>query len=328
MKKYLKKYLLILITLTLTANTACTKPPPPKELDKVSVRLKWLHSAQFAGLYVAEKKGFYRKANIQVDLEEGGIKVDEVEMVHKGINDFGIVGAHQLVIARTEGIPLTSIAVIFRKNPSVFISLKGSGIKKPQDFVGKRILYPPANISLASMMKLQGISMKELILVPPSYDLGLMERGEVDVWTGYLINQVITMRQKGYQVNIIYPDEYGVHIYGDAIVATEKLIEENPELVTKFLRATLRGWRYAIENPEESLDILSEYQLDIDREHALASLLIQIPLIQTGENDIGWMRDDVWLGMQNLLFDNGLISEKTDIDKAYTTEFLKKIYGK
>ena len=106
----------------------------------------------------------------------------------------------------------------------------------------------------------------------------------------------------------------------------KKIVEENPELVERFLRATLRGWRYAIENPDEAVTVTLQYDESLDEAHQRAVMEAQIPLIHTGEDQIGWMRAEVLEGMHQMLLEQELLDEPVDLEKVYTMEFLQRIY--
>ena len=312
--------------LAATLLIGCKGEVTKKQPDRVSVRLKWLHQPQFAGFYVADQKGFYAAENIAAVLEPGGFDIDRVGMVASGKNDFGVVAAPEIITRVAQGSPIKAIAVIFRRNPAVYFTLKDSGIVKPEEFVGRKILTFPNDYALPAMLAKVGVTMDQIVAVPPSLNLEPFFAGEVDVWTGYLINQVVTARKKGYALNLIFPDAYGVHIYSDTLIASDKLIEEKPDLVERFLRATIRGWRWAIENPKEAAMFVFEYSREKDKERLIAEMEAGVPLIHTGKDQIGWMEDKIWQGMHTLLINHGVIEKPVDIRQVYTTAFLEKIY--
>ena len=107
--------------------------------DAVTVRLKWFNQAQFAGFYVAQDKGYYKAAGLAVNIQPGGPDFPAVQMVTGGNEQFGVTGADQILIARSKGVPVVAVAVIYRRNPFVLFSLAKSGIKTPADFVGKKV---------------------------------------------------------------------------------------------------------------------------------------------------------------------------------------------
>jgi NitT/TauT family transport system substrate-binding protein len=240
---------------------------------------------------------------------------------------FGIAGADELILARAQGQPLRAIATIYRRSPVVFISLAGKGITRPEDFVGKQIRVP-ANVvpTLHAMMARVGVSPSEYTEVNLPSDLALFATGEVPVWGVYINSFVVTAQQAGYQLNIIFPDDYGVHFYGDTLFTTDDLIATNPDLVLRFLRATLKGWAYAFENPNDVPAMVQKVQADADATVELARMTASIPLINTGEDHIGWMKPDMWAGMEKTLREQSVITQPLDVTQVYTLQFLQKIY--
>lgn len=299
-----------------------TQPAP----DQISVRLKWTHGVQFVGLYMAEQQGFFEEENLSVTLLEGGLEFDEIDLVASGRNDFGIVGGPQILVARSEHIPIKAVATIFRIDPSVYFTLTESGIESPEDFIGKRVVVNPADFKLSVMLKNAGIDMAQIIEVPPSSDLETFYNREVDVWGGYITNQVVRARLDGYELNMIFPSDYSVHTYGDCIIVTDEMIQENPELVERFLRAAIRGWRYAIENPDEAVTATLKYFETDDDVFLKASMEAQIPLIHTGVDQIGWMKAKIWQEMYEILLEQGLLTSPLDVNLVFTMEFLESIY--
>lgn len=297
------------------------------EPDRISVQLKWLHDAQFAGLYVAEQHGLYESEGLEVVLLPGGVSVDEIEAVASGKHAFGIVDASALLRSREQGVSVVAIAVIYRIYPSVYFALTESGIRQPADFIGKRVIVNPNDVVLPAMLARAGVSIEQIEPVEPTYDMSAFFSGEVDVWSGYLTNQALAAREAGYEINIIYSDDYGVSVYGDTLITTEALLESNPDLVVRFLRATLNGWRWAIENPALAAPLALEYDSGLDVQHQVNMMLASVPLIHTGEGPIGWMEDAVWQGMHDILVEYGSLTGTTDIETAYTMESLEAIYG-
>ena len=107
--------------------------------ESATIRLKWFHQAQFAGFYVAKEKGYYQSAGLDIDIQPGGPDFPAIQMVSGGNEQFGVTGADQILLARSKGVPVVALAVIFRRNPFVLFSLAKSGIKAPADFVGKNV---------------------------------------------------------------------------------------------------------------------------------------------------------------------------------------------
>src|SRR5271163_2142895 len=217
--------------------------------ESVTLRLKWFHQAQFAGFYVAKEKDFYKSAGLSVDIQPGGPDFAAIQMVAGGNEQFGATGADQILIARSKGVPVVALAVIFRRNPFVLFSLAKSGIKTPADFVGKNVgvkIGGNEELIYRAVLAKAGVDKSKLTETPVKFDIAPLLAGTVDVWPGYLINEVLAAKEKGFEVNVISPSEFGIDFYADTLFTTEKMLKEKPELVKKFVAATLKGWSAAI----------------------------------------------------------------------------------
>jgi hypothetical protein len=192
-------------------------------------------------------------------------------------------------------------------------SLKESGITTPQDFIGKTVgLETAVNVDILYkiMMNKLGIDRSLVNEVTIGYDATELLEGTTDVSTGYIINEPNQAIEAGKEINTILMADYGVNMYADVIVATEDTIENRPELVEKFLRATLKGWQYALENADEAVDATLKYATDSSRSHQTYMLKSSVPLIHTGHTPIGWMEKSDWEQVQNILFEQGIIAKE------------------
>ncbi len=314
----------LLLSVFLAGLTGCMRGSSP---DEVSVRLKWTHNAQHAGLYVAAQKGFFRDEGMKVSLREAHVERHAIETVASGDDHFGFAGGEAILVARGKAVPVRAVAVIYRENPMVFFSLKGSGIKRAEDFAGKTVAVArDSEVQYRALLERVGLLPEDVTRVPHTPGLGPLLDGQIDVDSGYLGNEIIECRLRGYDVNVIYPIDYGIRVYADTLFATEQTISESPDLVERFLRAVLRGWRYAIEHPEEAADMALKYDGSLSVRHQRAMLETIIPLVHGGERPLGWMDRDVWLEMRDLLFQQGLVDRPVDPDEAHTMQFLESIY--
>ena len=325
MSKTLKVFFIFfLISLLLSA---CSPIAATQAPDQISVRLKWTHGVQFAGFYIADQKGFFAEENLSVNLREGGLEYDELDLVSDGQDDFGVVGGQTVVSARLNGYPIKAVATVFQISPAVYFSLAESGIERPEDFVGKRVMVFPSDTKLKIMLKNVGVNMDQVIAVPPSTDLSSLYAGEEEVWAGYVTNQVVRARLDGYEINVIYPEDFGIFEYGDCIITTDELIQGNPDLIERFIRAAMRGWRYAIENPAEAAQIASQYA-DIENDtYLLASMEAQVPLIHNGAAPIGWMEFEDWQDMCDLFLPSDYCEDEFKTQDVFTLQFLNAVYG-
>lgn len=321
----IRQYFLKGLCLVLVLGCGCADAPK-RDMDRVSLRLKWIHQAQFAGFYVAEKEGHFDRAGIKVTIRPGGQDQSALKLVANGSDDFGVWGADQLIIARSRGIPVVALAVIFPRSPVCFTALADSGIEGPEDFVGRRIgMQYGTNVETeyVAMLRRVGVDRKLIDEVPVQFNFQLLLEGQVDAWPSYAINEPIRAKELGFEVNIISPHDYGVKMYADTLFTTEEMITEKPELVRAFVDAVLKGWRSALDNKELAIQDLMAYSPEADVDHELAALKAAEPLIQpTRRWQIGSMKTETWEEMVVLLEDQGLLDGKVAAESVFTNEFL------
>lgn len=335
LKKY--KFIFVLIALVLLiaggvyfALNSLNNSSEAGDLEEVNVRLKWLHQSQFAGHYVADKKGYYEKNGIKVNLMSFDYENFPIDNVLSGEAQFGVAGAEDLLISRSKGEKIRALAVIYQNSPVVAYALSSSGIKEPSDMVGKKIgVNVDTEITVKAMLERQGIDYdKEMETIIIGFDVAPLLNGEVDVAAGYETNEPIQVESAGHAVNIVAPYKYGIKMYGDVLFTTEEMIEKQPELVEAFVQATLRGWEYALDNPKEAVNLTLMYD-DVNNEvlnydHQWKLLDKSQTLIKpAGGAVIGEMSYSNWKRTYNLLYNSGLITEDMDVSEAFTKEFLE-----
>ena len=291
------------------------------------MQLKWLHQAQFAGFYAADQNGYYAEEGLKVTFVEGGVGVDLLAPVVDGTAQFAIADAANLTVARAKGKPLTAIGVVYRRSPLVFVSLAEAGIVRPEDIVGKSIrLTSDVAPAFHAMMARVGISPDQYTEADAPSDVAHFASGTPAVWGVYTNGLALAVQQGGYEINAIYPDDYGVHFYADSIFTTDDLIAAQPDLALRFLRATLKGWTYAIENSAEVGPMVAKYNAKADPALEIAKMMASLPLVNTGEDHIGWMKPDIWAGIAKTLREQNVLTGPLDVTQVYTMQFLQEIY--
>lgn len=294
--------------------------------ESITVRLKWFNQAQFAGFYVAKEKDYYKSEGLNVDIQPGGPDFPAIQMVAGGNEQFGVTGADQILIARSKGVPVVALAVIFRRNPFVLFSLAKSGIKSPADYVGKNIgvkIGGNEELIYRAVIAKAAVDKSKLNEVPVKFDISPLLAGTVDVWPGYLINEVLAAREKGFDVDIVSPADYGIDLYADTLFTTEKMLAEKPDVVRKFVAASLKGWSSAIGAPEEAAQMTVKYGAKLTYEHEFAMMKASLPLLKPDAKPVGWMDAANWTAAQKLLVDAGFQKTPVDVSKAFTVDFIK-----
>jgi ABC-type nitrate/sulfonate/bicarbonate transport system substrate-binding protein len=184
----------------------------------------------------------------------------------------GVGGAVNLLLAREKGLPVKAIAAEFQKTPVGFIVHANSGIETFSDFRGKRIGIQTGTDTetlYRALLHHHGMDATEVTEVPIQYDPSPFVTGRIDVLPGYLTNQPITLANRGIPTRVITAEAAGLNVYGNVYFVTEDTLEQKPELVDAFLRATLRGWELALSSPELAVAALRKRSKDFEERDLL-----------------------------------------------------------
>ena len=266
--------------------------------EKVSLQLKWFHQFQFAGYYAAKAQGYYAEEGLEVEIRPLNRMRSVVEQVGSGEADYG-VGDSAIVADYARGAPIVSLAAIFQHSPLVLISRKDSGIVSPSDLAGKRLMFDSKGSDdgpIRAMLAEAGISSERFEHVSHSYNNEDLSSGRVDAMSAYLTNQSFYFRERGVAVNIINPQSYGLDFYGDLLFTSEQELNTHPGRAERFLRASLKGWQYALDHPEEMIQLIkrqyqSESSLELLRFEATQTHRMIAPeAVPLGLMDVGRLR--------------------------------------
>jgi diguanylate cyclase (GGDEF)-like protein/PAS domain S-box-containing protein len=220
--------------------------------EKVVLQLKWLHQFQFAGYYAAKEKGFYAEAGFDVTIKQRNSLVTPVEAVLDKKADYGIIGS-SIILDRMKGLPVVALGAVFQHSPLVLITRADSKLLGPYELKDKRVMYSKGidDATFFAMFHQLGIEESDFVHVAHSFDPDSLLRGETDAIASYLTNQPFYYQEKGIAIQIINPINYGIDFYDDILFASEETVRRNPERSRQFLEASIKGWRYALENKSE-----------------------------------------------------------------------------
>jgi len=251
-------------------------PASAQALESVTLQLKWRHAFQFAGYYAAREKGFYAEEGLDVAIRGRVPGVNNIQQVLEGKAEYGVADSG-LILERLNGKPVVVLAAIFQHNPLVFVTLKKSGIVNPYELLGKRLMSDPNdaalliaamyselnNTELIAMLNQAGLPAAKFTAIDNTFNLDDLINGKVDAVSAYRTDQIYDFREKGIEIHIIDPHDYGVDFLGDNLFTTEQELRQHPDRAQRFLRASLKGWTYALEHPEELIQIiLAKYNPD------------------------------------------------------------------
>ena len=315
------------------ASMALLSALPASAAEKVSLRLKWLAQAQFAGFYVAKAKGFYDQSGLDLTINPGGPNLNVETLVASGNDTFGLAGGTETVLlAREKGLPLVCIGVTVQKTPFTYVTYKDSGITKVQDFAGKKVAtwFTGTQYTLYSMLAAGGVKQSDLTIVPQSGSMAPFVEKQFDVAAATYYNELNTLKEQGLgdKLTLIKPDDYGVVVQQDTVLVSEKYRNEKPQQVQAFMNATIKGWKYALQNKKEAIDIVMAASPSLNRAHQEAMLDEFEKLVKAGKGTTdGILAIDLPTveKMQTQLVGYKALKAPADLSKAYDASFWTQV---
>lgn len=223
-------------------------------LDKVSLQLKWKYQFQFAGFIMAKEKGFYKDAGLDVKLIEFTPPCNINKELKNQSIDFGINDS-SIILDVLKGEPLVAMMAIFQESPYILMSIKRADTKNNiHDLEGKKISLASVNtVAIRAMLESNNVN---YIKKNPEFSLDKLENKEIDSTIAYISNEPFLAKEKGLDIVIYNPKDYGFDGYGDILITSEKQLKEHPERVRKMYEASKEGWEYAFSHLDETLDII------------------------------------------------------------------------
>ncbi len=300
-------------------------------LEKVKVILDWTPNTNHTGIYVAKEKGYFKDLGLDVEIIQPS-EGSSLQLVAAGKGDFAITYQEDLTYARTSDspMPVKAIATIIQHNTSGFASPKEKNIKTVKDFEGK--VYggfggPSEKAILQAVMEKAGADFSKLTTVDVgTEDFFIATKNNLDFewtfegWTN------ISAKLRNFDINYIPLRELDERLdyYTPIIASSESTLNEKSDMVKKFMEATSKGYEFAINNPEESAEILVKEVPEIDKDLAVESQKFLAKEYKSDANRWGEMKDSVWDNYTQFLLENELIQENLEASEAYTNEFLPK----
>ena len=307
------KKLLLIIVFTLIS---CSNE---QELIDISLALDWYPNSNHAGIYYGIDNGYFEENDINVDVYTPSDPASILQTVASGRDEFGISYQPDLLLARSEGIPVVAVHSIVKTPLNSIMTLGDSGIDNPSKLKNKTIGYPgiPLNIGiLSSILEEQDLTIDDVELVDVGFDLVpalLSER--VDAIIGaFWSHESILIELEGREVNILKFEEWGIPKYHELVLVTsEEYFKNNEEIVEKFVDAFSRSYEKSIENNDESMEALIAAFPEVNIELETQGIKLLSPLWQESFDSDGM---DSWNKFGDWMKDKGLISESLDVEKS------------
>ncbi len=232
-----------------------------QELKKAVILPQWEPQAQFAGIYMAEAKGIYARHGVDMTVLRGGPERPPHLMLAAGGADFATMFLTTGVKLASQGEELVNLVQIVRRSSLLLVAKKARGIVKPSDLRGGRISSwgPEFFIQVGGFLRKHRINVG---IVQQGYSVDLFLRDAVDAVSAMWYNEYHTILNSGLDpedLTVFAMSDYGLDFPEDGLYCTRATLERDPELCRAVARATMEGWRYAFEHPEETLDKVMEH---------------------------------------------------------------------
>ena len=293
---------------------------------KVRLVLDWTPNTNHAGLYAARDLGYFKANGLEVEIIQPGENTAE-KIVASGGAEFGISYQESVTIARSESIPIKSIAAVIQHNTSGFASLPAANIKSAKDFAGKNYGssgWPSELEIIRDVMREAGANPDELKVTSGVYDFFSTIGKDVDLEWIYYGWDGIQAQRRGIAINYLPIRDLNpiFDYYTPVIIANDQLLNGEPELARAFLKAASQGYEYCIQNPAKAAALLAKAVPDLDGEHLRLSLEWLKNEFKADAPKWGYQQIDVWKRFADWMFQKRIILVGITATDAFTNEFL------
>lgn len=303
-------------------------------LDPVTLQLKWVPQAQFAGYYAALEQGFYAEEGLDVTVQPGGPDIVPEQVVIGGQAEFGINWMASLLATREQGAPLVNIAQVYTRAGMRQLSWKDSGLESPEDLRGKNVAVwfggNEYNL-LATLAKYNLNKDSDLTLVQQPFDMNLLLNREVDSAAAMTYNELYQVLSAGHtidELNILDYNAEGTAMPEDGIFVSADWLNADPankEIAARFLRASFKGWAYCRDNAASCVDImLAQDSSGVMTREAQQWQMDEVNKLIWGDpidpaTKIGYLEPELFTFAADTALQFGVITQPAE-DAAYTHE--------
>lgn len=306
---------------------------PAENPQSVTLAMGFIPNVQFTPFYVGVEKGFFAEEGIQIGFDYGW-ETDLLKLVGSDELQFAIASGDQVILARSQELPVVYVMNWYRRFPVCVAALAQSGMRTPADLVGRRVgtpaTYGASYIGWRALLDAQGIDDKSIELVSIGYtQVAALSEGQVDAAVCYAMNEPVQMKAAGQSVDVIYVADYA-NLVSNGLVTNEKSIRERPQLVQGMVRAALRGLAYTIEQPDAAFDIALKFvpEAASSPETTAVNRAILAESIQFWSAEAGGLgssKAPEWELSQQIMKKIGLLASEADPADMFTNRFIVEV---
>lgn len=319
--------LFVLLSLLLAA---CGGPTTPTStgsstatpLKNVSIGLGYIPNIQFSPFYVAQSKGYYKAADLNVTFHHGFVN-DLIGSMVLGHDNFVFATGDEELVARSKNLSVVDVATIYQRYPVSLIVPANSTIHTLADIKGHTIGEPgpfgATHVGLLALLYQAHLSLSDIHVQTIGFtQVAALLAHRVDAVVGYSNNEPLQLRKQGLQVRTFDVSDYQP-LVSNGIITTESTLQSQPDVVRGFVQATIRGLKDVIANPAEAVQISQNYVQGMDTTNAMSVLQATIPIWQgDGQKPLGYNDNATWQSMVQFLVSQNIIPPVQDVSQAYT----------
>ncbi|MGE4483679.1 MAG: ABC transporter substrate-binding protein [Oscillospiraceae bacterium] len=316
-----------------TADTTSADGSSTDELTKLKLQTVWLPQGQFMGYYVAQAKGYYADEGIDLEIIPGSSDISPEDQVENGVVDLGVAFYTDLLTYQEAGYDMVNVAQIFQQSPLRLIAKKGRGITTGADLAGKKVgnWFGGQQYELYALCGKYGIDRETGVdWIQQDFTMDAFYNDELDAASVMVYNEYHLVLESGMaesDFTVIDMNEEGIAMLEDCLFVKGDWAEANHDLLVSFLRATIKGWQYACENPEEAGQICwdagqsvsLEHQISMCQEVARCVAPEGFDTAKIGYLDPEALQQTIDLGVQNSLI-SAAIPIDDSVDETYWEE--------
>jgi NitT/TauT family transport system substrate-binding protein len=299
--------------------------------DKVSLRLNWYLGGLHVPFYYGKDRGFYSAEGIDLTINEGRGSANTVQVVAAGSDTFGMADSSSVILTASKGADVRSVMSLLNSTGFSVVSLAEANLKTPKDLEGKRVAVSPGDplgSLLQAVCKANNVDCAKISMVqvdPAAKVVTVLEK-KADALLGGADDQFFLIKQRGFQPAAMRYADWGANIVGMTIVARTETLKANPDLVRRFLRATVKSWEEARKNPDAAVDAALKVKPDHNRQSTLDQMLVDFELLDSknSKGRIGWGAQADWDQTLTILKQYRDLKTDQPWSAFHTNEYLPK----